>query len=97
MIAIDLDEDNDPYDVFSAAMGVPKAHQLQIARKDHKNASAKGKGKAFGGWGSTPALEKLHNLAVWLRNSSIYYDLWDQAIGISLGIDNDTGGHFGTR
>jgi len=40
--------------------------------------------------GSTPALEKLENLAIWLRNSPIHHDLWDQAIGISLGIDNDT-------
>ncbi|EFZ03309.2 Ribonuclease H-like protein [Metarhizium robertsii ARSEF 23] len=33
---------------------------------------------------------KLHNLAVWLRNSSIHHDQWIEAVGITLGIDNDT-------
>jgi hypothetical protein len=51
---------------------------------------SQGEQKGFEGWVSTPALEKLHKIAVWLRNSSIHHDLWDEAIGISLGIDNDT-------
>ncbi|EXK23636.1 hypothetical protein FOXG_21956 [Fusarium oxysporum f. sp. lycopersici 4287] len=33
---------------------------------------------------------KLHNLAAWLRNSSIHHDRWIEAVGITLGIDNDT-------
>jgi len=77
-------------------MGVPMAHNnadgaraRDIAERSGKS-KGKGKQKGFEGWGSTPALEKLHNLAIWLRNSSIHHDLWDQAIGISLGIDNDT-------
>lgn len=35
-------------------------------------------------------LRKLHGLAVWLRNSSIHADLWDDPVGLRLGIDNVT-------
>ena len=38
----------------------------------------------------TPALQKLHNIATWLRTSSIHNDHWDDIIGLRLGIDNNT-------
>ncbi|KAG6977826.1 Zinc finger BED domain-containing protein DAYSLEEPER [Fusarium oxysporum f. sp. conglutinans] len=31
----------------------------------------------FRGWQTIPAMRKLHNIAVWLRNSSIHSDLWE--------------------
>jgi hypothetical protein len=37
-----------------------------------------------------PALQKLHNLTVWLRSSSLHSDSWRDAVGLSLGIDNAT-------
>ena len=44
----------------------------------------------FTGWRQISALRKLHNIAVWLRSSSIHSDLWDENVGLRLGIDNDT-------
>lgn len=37
-----------------------------------------------------PALRKLHGLAVWIRGSSIHSQLWDDEVGLRLGIDNET-------
>lgn len=37
-----------------------------------------------------PALRKLHNLAVWLRKSTLHMDAWRDSVGIQLGIDNQT-------
>ncbi|KAG4271697.1 hypothetical protein FPRO04_14660 [Fusarium proliferatum] len=37
-----------------------------------------------------PALCKLHGLAVWARCSSLNSQLWDDEIGLRLGIDNET-------
>ena len=42
------------------------------------------------GWQGISTLQKLHNLATWLRSSSIYSDQWRETVGISLGIDNTT-------
>jgi hypothetical protein len=39
--------------------------------------------------GLTP-LRKLHELAVWLRSSSLHADIWDDSVGLRLGIDNRT-------
>ena len=44
----------------------------------------------FGGIESLPTLQKLHRLAVWVRSSSLHSDLWDEAVGLRLGIDNAT-------
>ncbi|KAG6997304.1 putative AC9 transposase [Fusarium oxysporum f. sp. conglutinans] len=44
----------------------------------------------FKGWQTIPAIRKLHNIAVWLRNSSIHSDLWEDRVSLRLGIDNDT-------
>lgn len=37
-----------------------------------------------------PSLRRLHSLALWLRNSSIHANIWDDRIGLRLGIDNVT-------
>ncbi|KAL6406105.1 putative AC9 transposase [Ilyonectria robusta] len=37
-----------------------------------------------------PALRKLHGLAVWIRCSSLNSQLWDDEVGLRLGIDNET-------
>jgi hypothetical protein len=44
----------------------------------------------FRGWKAIPAMRKLHNIAVWLRSSSIHSDHWEDRVGLRLGIDNDT-------
>ena len=44
----------------------------------------------YAGWQGISTLQKLHNLAVWLRSSSIHSDQWRDIVGISLGIDNAT-------
>lgn len=44
----------------------------------------------FRGWQAIPAMRRLHNIAVWLRNSSIHSDLWEDRVCLRLGIDNDT-------
>ncbi|KAJ0126532.1 hypothetical protein HZ326_30366, partial [Fusarium oxysporum f. sp. albedinis] len=43
-----------------------------------------------GGWVMVPALRKLHRIGLWLRNSPIHSDAWDERIKLRLGIDNDT-------
>jgi hypothetical protein len=42
------------------------------------------------GMENASTLRKLHGLAVWLRNSSIHANLWDDSVGLRLGIDNVT-------
>ncbi|KAH8656419.1 hypothetical protein BGZ61DRAFT_570544, partial [Ilyonectria robusta] len=42
------------------------------------------------GWFMIPALRKLHRIGLWLRNSAIHSDAWDERIKLRLGIDNDT-------
>ena len=37
-----------------------------------------------------PALRKLHQIGLWIRNSSVHSDAWDDSIKLRLGIDNDT-------
>jgi hypothetical protein len=48
------------------------------------------KDENFKGWQAIPALRKLHNIAVWLQSSSIHSDLWEDDVGLRLGIDNNT-------
>ncbi|KAG4281035.1 hypothetical protein FPRO04_13469 [Fusarium proliferatum] len=43
-----------------------------------------------GGWIMVPALRKLHRIGLWLRNSPIHSDAWDERIKLRLGIGNDT-------
>lgn len=44
----------------------------------------------FCGIENIPALRKLHQLCVWLRNSSKHAAEWDGKVGLRLGIDNQT-------
>lgn len=44
----------------------------------------------FSGVQDMPTLRKLHELAVWLRSSSLHADIWDDDVGLRLGIDNRT-------
>lgn len=95
LAAIEETEDTDPYELFSAYLDVPVVEDNLASIRAHEQAQRRGskvkaKHKGFEGWGATTALQKLHNLAVWLRNSSIHHDRWIEAVGITLGIDNDT-------
>jgi hypothetical protein len=95
LAAIEGTEDTDPYELFSAYLDVPVVEDNPASMRAHERAQSRGskvkaKHKDFEGWGATTALQKLHNLAVWLRNSSIHHDRWIEAVGITLGIDNDT-------
>jgi hypothetical protein len=44
----------------------------------------------YSGWQGISSLRKLHNIAVWLRKSSLHDDKWRDTVGIQLGIDNAT-------
>ncbi|KNB06175.1 hypothetical protein FOXG_19594 [Fusarium oxysporum f. sp. lycopersici 4287] len=77
LAAIEETEDTDPYELFSAYLDVPVVKDNEASIRAHEQAQRR-EGK------------KLHNLAVWLRNSSIHHDRWIEAVGITLGIDNDT-------
>ena len=46
--------------------------------------------ESYSGWQGIPALRKLHNIAIWLRSSSLHSDSWRDNVGLSLGIDNVT-------
>jgi hypothetical protein len=72
-------------------------HQEQSFSRVRKGKATKGarqppdfKDNEFRGWQTIPAMRKLHNIAVWLRNSSIHCNLWEDRVGLRLGIDNDT-------
>lgn len=44
----------------------------------------------YAGWQGIQPLRKLHDLAVWLRSSTIHSDKWRVDVGLNLGIDNAT-------
>ena len=50
------------------------------------------------GWRSIGPLGKLHNIAVFIRNSTVHGDAWHQLAGCAISIDNATrvGAHFHT-
>ena len=70
-----------------------QASQLSQA-KAKRNARSKRESTAsikdFGGIETLPTLQKLHKLAVWIKNSSLHSNLWDEAVGLRLGINNAT-------
>ena len=91
--ATDNAEGTDAYLVFATALGVPLATDATQTASDEavlERIKRRRKVKDFEGWGATPALKKLHELAVWLRTSTRHADLWREAIGITLGINNNT-------
>jgi hypothetical protein len=44
----------------------------------------------FNGWQQIGPLRKVHNIAVWLRSSTLHSDIWDERVMLRLGIDNAT-------
>ncbi|KAM0664388.1 hypothetical protein ACQRIU_006970 [Beauveria bassiana] len=56
---------------------------------DGRDSLESGNNEFSGIQGLTP-LRKLHELAVWLRSSSLHADIWDDSVGLRLGIDNRT-------
>ncbi|KID82045.1 transposase [Metarhizium guizhouense ARSEF 977] len=84
LASIEETEDTDPYELFSAYIDVPVVKDSPASIRAHeqaqrRRAKVKAKQKDFEGWGATTALQKLHNLAVWLRNRSIHHDQWIEA------------------
>jgi len=60
------------------------------SRRRGSRASRGSEGDEFSGIQDIPTLRKLHDLAVWLRSSSLHADIWDDDVGLRLGIDNRT-------
>ena len=57
----------------------------------HQRSHSKPKGRAdAAGWRSVGPLGKLHNIAVFIRNSTIHNDAWEDIAGKALGLDNIT-------
>lgn len=44
----------------------------------------------FSGIQGLSSLRKLHELCIWLRSSSLHANIWDDTVGLRLGIDNRT-------
>ena len=63
----------------------PKAKRQKCSRRG-STASI----EDFGGIETLPTLQKLHKLATWVRSSSLHSDLWEETVGLRLGIDNAT-------
>ncbi|KAJ4077856.1 hypothetical protein NW769_015272 [Fusarium oxysporum] len=90
------DESVDMVDHFAATLAETISQQeepvLQGKRPKSRAMASKKTGldEDYTGWQGIPALQKLHNLAVWLRSSLLHSDSWRDAVGLSLGIDNAT-------
>ena len=59
--------------------------QTKCARSNNNNNTT-----SFSGWGASTTLTKLHDLAVYIRVSTIHHDQWISIVGRGLGIDNAT-------
>jgi hypothetical protein len=60
------------------------------ARRRDSHGSLDSVGDEFSGIQGVSTLRKLHELAIWLRSSSLHADIWDDNVGLRLGIDNRT-------
>ena len=83
--------------LYNISADEASGEQAQSLSKIWKGKAKKGarqppdfKDNEFKGWHNIPAMRKLHNIAVWLRSSSIHSDLWGDQVGLRLGIDNGT-------
>ncbi|KAJ3454150.1 hypothetical protein MRS44_018044 [Fusarium solani] len=56
----------------------------------HKSHDRRKKRHDTAGWRSIGPMGKLHNIAVFIRNSTVRNDAWDDIAGKALGIDNIT-------
>ncbi|OBS16237.1 hypothetical protein FPOA_13041 [Fusarium poae] len=61
--------------------------QSNTCQKSH---GRRNKRNDTGGWRSIGPMGKLHNIAVFIRNSTLRNDAWDDIAGKALGIDNIT-------
>lgn len=75
----------------------PQSNESQESQSGRRDAHRRGSrdsyvsvGDEFHGIQDMPTLRKLHELAVWLRSSSLHADVWDDNVGLRLGIDNQT-------
>ncbi|PCD21979.1 hypothetical protein AU210_015782 [Fusarium oxysporum f. sp. radicis-cucumerinum] len=90
------DESVDIVDHFAATLAETISQKEEpVLRGKRPESTAKASQKTgideeYTGWQGIPALQKLHNLAVWLRSSSLHSDNWRNAVGLRLGIDNAT-------
>lgn len=68
--------------------------ESQLGRRHARRRGSRGSqgsgGDEFSGVQDIPTLRKLHDLAIWLRSSSLHADIWDDNVGLRLGIDNRT-------
>ena len=87
------------FSAFSTTLGVQdisEEAQFEASMQDcWEERGNKGKRKrtrdtSYCGWQGIPTLQKLHNIAIWLRSSSLHSDIWDRDVGLRLGIDNAT-------
>jgi hypothetical protein len=70
---------------------VVEALQEQIQSNTSQKGQAKRKARNdTTGWRSIGPMGKLHNIAVFIRNSNIHNDIWEDIAGKALGIDNIT-------
>ena len=65
-------------------------HDQIRAATDHKSHDRRKKRYDTAGWRSIGPMGKLHNIAMFIRNSTIHNDAWDDKAGKALGIDNVT-------
>ncbi|OAQ57629.1 transposase-like protein [Purpureocillium lilacinum] len=65
-------------------------HDQIRATTDHRSHDRRKKRHDTAGWRSIGPLGKLHNIALFIRNSTIHNDAWDDIAGKALGIDNVT-------
>lgn len=87
----------DVVDHFASALSKFNSSEPEEPTRPSKKSKTAGKASQrtatedeYAGWQGIPVLQKLHNLAVWLRSSSIHSDQWRGTVGLSLGIDNTT-------
>ncbi|KAA8617208.1 hypothetical protein PtrV1_10509 [Pyrenophora tritici-repentis] len=73
------------------AQAVPQTSQRQRLSRRRRSVDSHGSvDEDFCGIENISTLRKLHQLCVWLRNSSIHAAEWDRKVGLCLGIDNQT-------
>ncbi|OAA34473.1 transposase-like protein [Beauveria brongniartii RCEF 3172] len=65
-------------------------NQLQSVTTSQTTHGKRKKRNDAAGWRSVGPLGKLHNIAVFMRNSTVRSDAWDDIAGKALGIDNIT-------
>ncbi|EGU73046.1 hypothetical protein FOXB_16444, partial [Fusarium oxysporum f. sp. conglutinans Fo5176] len=65
-------------------------HDQLRATTDQKSHDRRKKRHDTTGWRSIGSMGKLHNIAVFIHNSTVHNDAWDDIAGKALGLDNIT-------